>query len=188
MASSLDKVTSWLPSPPSSENFPPVSLWKESLSQALLLGPWAQAPCSTEHTARTVSQRTVHSFFFSHRSQFMFLSKEPAFVTLFFIYLYLIYNDVLVSDVQQSDSVTHTHTHTHYFSMDHLIWYHFVFIIFFHLLATLHGMWDLNFLTRDRNPHPLHWKHKILIAGPPGKSLYTYIYVCVYSFSDSFLL
>ena len=43
----------------------------------------------------------------------MFLSKEPAFVTLFFIYLYLIYNDVLVSDVQQSDSVTHTHTHTH---------------------------------------------------------------------------
>ena len=55
------------------------------------------------------------SLFFSPGSPFIFLSVEPAFI-LFFIYLDLIYNDVLVSDVQQSDSVTHSHIHVLFFN------------------------------------------------------------------------
>ena len=35
--------------------------------------------------------------------------------------------------------------------------------------ATLHSMWY--FPGQGLNPHPLHWKHRILTTGPPVKSL-----------------
>ena len=28
-----------------------------------------------------------------------------------------------------------------------------------------------SFPNRGSNPHPLHWKHRVLTIGPPGKSL-----------------
>ena len=31
-------------------------------------------------------------------------------------------------------------------------------------------MWDLSSPTRGSNPHPLHWKHRVLTAGPPGST------------------
>ena len=37
-------------------------------------------------------------------------------------------------------------------------------------LAALPGMWDLHSPTRDRTPHLLHWKHRVLTTGLPGKS------------------
>ena len=33
------------------------------------------------------------------------------------------------------------------------------------------GMWDLKLPDQGFNPSPLHWKHRVLTAGPPGKSL-----------------
>ena len=33
-------------------------------------------------------------------------------------------------------------------------------------------MWDLKFPDKGSNPHPLHWKHRVLNTGLPGKSQY----------------
>ena len=31
-------------------------------------------------------------------------------------------------------------------------------------------MWDLSYHDQGSNPHPLHWKHRVLTPGLPGKS------------------
>ena len=41
--------------------------------------------------------------------------------------------------------------------------------IFKFILAKQHS--DLSSLTRDRTLCPLHWEHRVLTVGPPGKSL-----------------
>ena len=42
---------------------------------------------------------------------------------------------------------------------------------FLYFLSVPHGMWDLSLPTGDwLNPHLLHWKHRFLTTGPPGKS------------------
>ena len=38
----------------------------------------------------------------------------------------------------------------------------------FFFFAMLPGMWD--FSSQELNPHPLHWKHRVLTTGHPGKS------------------
>ena len=43
---------------------------------------------------------------------------------------------------------------------------------FFFFFATLHYMWNLSFPTRDQTSlDTLHWKHRVLTTGLPGKSL-----------------
>ena len=38
------------------------------------------------------------------------------------------------------------------------------------------SIWDLSSPTRDQNPRPLHWKSRVLTAGPPGKFLMDYTF------------
>ena len=38
------------------------------------------------------------------------------------------------------------------------------------------------FPDQGSNPCPLHWKHGILTAGLPGKSLYIQFQICIYFF------
>lgn len=49
-------------------------------------------------------------------------------------------------------------------------WYYF---FFFNLLVTPCDMWDLSSLTRTRT---LHWQHRVLNSGLPGKSSVWYCY------------
>ena len=51
------------------------------------------------------------------------------------------------------------------------VWYYFFF--FFNLLATPRNMWDLSSLTRAWT---LHWQHRVLNTGLPGKSSVWYYY------------
>ena len=44
-------------------------------------------------------------------------------------------------------------------------------IFFLYFLAMSQGIWDLSSLTRDQTCNPLHWKHRVLTTGLPGKSL-----------------
>ena len=41
------------------------------------------------------------------------------------------------------------------------------------LLPANASLWHVgsSFLTKDGTWHPLHWEHKVLATGPPGKSL-----------------
>ena len=48
----------------------------------------------------------------------------------------------------------------------------FCFCFFFFFCAALHSMRDPSSPTRDRTCVPLHWKHRVLTTGPPGKSLH----------------
>ena len=51
--------------------------------------------------------------------------------------------------------------------------YFYLFIIIFLIFIYLspHGLWNLSCLTRDWAHALLHWKHRVLTTGPPGKSL-----------------
>ena len=60
---------------------------------------------------------------------------------------------------------------------------HFIFLKIFIYLAALGLSYrifvlhfsmffiSVQFLNQESNPAPLHWKHGVLITGPPGKSL-----------------
>ena len=60
--------------------------------------------------------------------------------------------------------------------------YHpFLFLFFFniflesYLLAAPGGMWDLGSLTKDGTCAPLHWWHRVLTTGPPGKPPHSFM-------------
>ena len=111
-----------------------------------------------------------------------------------FIGVQLIYNVVLVSRVQQSESVMHIHVSAlFYILFPYRSLQSFVFLIFIYLallgLSTQDlrcHMWDLlvvacrifvaacevQFPDQGQNTGPLHWEHGVLTTGPPGKSHY----------------
>ena len=67
---------------------------------------------------------------------------------------------------------------THVFSIDASQLLVLVKIFFFwqgggvgHTKKKFCGMWDLKLPDQGSTPSRLHWKHRVLTAGPPGKSL-----------------
>ena len=52
------------------------------------------------------------------------------------------------------------------------LFYFIVFILFF--WAALHS--TRNFPDQGSNPRPLQWKHGVLTAGPPGKSIFLFFF------------
>ena len=47
---------------------------------------------------------------------------------------------------------------------------HYFFSFLFYLPATPSGMWG-QFPDQESNLHLLHWKHRVLTTGPPGKTV-----------------
>ena len=45
-----------------------------------------------------------------------------------------------------------------------------LYLFIFNYLAVRHGMWGLKFPDQGLNLYSLQWKHRVLTAGPPGKS------------------
>ena len=75
----------------------------------------------------------------------------------FLIEVWLIYNVVLVSDVQQNDSVcVYIYTHTHAYTCMCLFFYRFFSTIGYYYWPC--GMWDLNLPDQGSNLRFLQWK------------------------------
>ena len=55
---------------------------------------------------------------------------------------------------------------------ENLFLLHVIPVFFFFFFFFCQGTWDVGFLLPDQglNPHPLHWKHRVLTTGHPGKS------------------
>ena len=89
----------------------------------------------------------------------MFLHYMNPVFFFFFIGAQLIYN-MLVSGIQQSESVIHIHIST-------------LFKKLIYILAAPHSIWDLSSLIRDQTCTPLQWKCRVSTTGPSRKSLST---------------
>ena len=102
-------------------------------------------------------QWNIPIFFFPH--WWYFLSEAQ-----------LLSNVLLISALQQSDSIIHIYV---YINIVCVCIYTLFYLIFFFNLATLSSMWDLS-PDQGLNLHPLQWKCGVLTNGLPDKSIYIF--------------
>ena len=81
----------------------------------------------------------------------------------------LLSNVLLISALQQSDSIIHMYVYIYIVCVCVCIYT----LIFFFFLATLSSMWDLS-SDQGLNLHPLQWKCGVLTNGLPETSIYIF--------------